>query len=933
MKPIGKDARPLRMFKAALFACVGVAAGFALGPTHSLAQSQPRVEPAEPPKPEGDSKPHNDQDPGAQPDADNDAPPDSESDAAPEALEPADMPDLEDSVLTLMGAEYLTDAERADLRVRHGVWEESDLTSPALRCAAALDRGAFTDASFAAPDAPPLARAESLLMLGKPADAITALTDDTSMRAARLRAEALVQLGKRNDAESVLLALVPRVREASQTDADETAEGVRAMLLLARLRGAEDPKVMGYEELLSITAHARDSLDRLNPNVALAEAMLLYEKGMLGECAEALESCLTLNPRCAEGWHLLGRLNAMTFSFEDADRIALRLDLLAGTSPTGDGEPGVSTWAALVRAHAKIRQNEGALAIAALEPALTAFPGNRELLAMQAAAAAVSFDFDRTDQLLAAYDTLSPNAPEAFIEAGKALADARQYDDAAKYLRTASERAPTWAEPLVELGLSELQAGRLTEAGAALDKALLLDRYHLRAKNSQTLLRELATYESVEGEHFIVRFKPGPDQALATEMLPVLERIYTRVTGNGPGGINHQPPGKTVVELYPNQRWFAVRIVGMPSLHTFAAATGPVIAMEAPRAGPGHLVGPYDWARVVQHEYTHTVTLSLTKNRLPHWFTEAGAVYLEDSPRDWNTVQLLTRAIETDCLFDFDTINVMFTRPRKPSDRAQAYAQGAWMYEYIIKQWGQEAPLKLMTLYATGVREPEAFQRVLSVSREQFLSDFQQWAHAQLIGWGMVAKEGQQTIAELLDHVEDAEPTPELIATWRETQPDNPFVLALAARQVTKKPRPEWTPDDIATLNAYAAARSVDPLPHRELAAYYLTNLGAAAGQGPSAAIPHLEYLDAREQNSPAFAIELARQYAAQANWPLALKKARRATQIAPYDGTIRESAATIALQAGDLAEAEEQVWALTLIEPDREVHKQRLAAIRKRRQ
>src|SRR6185436_13057722 len=123
-----------------------------------------------------------------------------------------------------------------------------------------------------------------------------------------------------------------------------------------------------------------------------------------------------------------------------------------------------------------------------------------------------------------------------------------------------------------------------------------------------------------------------------------------------------------------------------PQIHTIAAATGRCIAMETPRDGRGHL-GTYDWVRVVRHEFTHTVTLARTNNRIPHWFTEAAAVYLELSPRDYPTCQLLAGALDNDRLFDMTEINTAFVRPRRQSDRQQAYAQGHWMYEFILQQW------------------------------------------------------------------------------------------------------------------------------------------------------------------------------------------------------------------------------------------------------
>jgi tetratricopeptide (TPR) repeat protein len=269
----------------------------------------------------------------------------------------------------------------------------------------------------------------------------------------------------------------------------------------------------------------------------------------------------------------------------------------------------------------------------------------------------------------------------------------------------------------------------------------------------------------------------------------------------------------------------------------------------------------------------------------------------------------------------------MFARPRKPTDRTQAYMQGAWMYAYIIDRWGMEAPLELMDLYASGLREEAAFEKVLSTSREAFLSDFKSWFEGKLREWGMVARDGQKTLDQFVEEANVEELTPELLEHWRQQQPDNPFVLERIAKGISDHPGGA-TKADIPVLEAYAAARPVDPLPHKLLAALYLKG---QEDLSPQQAIPHLEYLDAREQNSPSFAAELARQYAAAGDWTKALPKIRRATQISPYDASLRELAARLSLQAGDRDLAESHIWALTLIEPDRAIHKQRLEAVRKK--
>jgi len=851
-------------------------------------------------------------------------------------IQPFPLPDLAPPITQLLDQAYLTEPERRDIRIRHGVWEAADLSDPASTARAALLIGALSDPALADPQANPLDRAEASIKRGNPRPALDLLTGIESLRAARLRAQALTDLGQTQLAIDALQPLIEQLTSREIVDADELVEGVRGLLIVTRLRGEGDRPGTDYRASLSMLAKARDQLDRLSWNATLAEAQLLYEKDNYREAGQALETTLRLNPSCADAWFLLGRITVDGFDFPQAESVAARLDTLA--------QPAVSPYAGMIRAAVRLRQNEGEAAEQQLAPVLASYPDMRPALALHAAAAAGRFDFDQAQRRLDAFDALSPQSPDAYLAVGKAMASARQYEEAARFLKVAADRAPNWPEPIIELGLSQLQAGNNDAAFDALEKAAGIDVFNVRAANSLTLLNDLRAYAWLESDHFIVRYKPGVDEVLAREMLEPLESIFTRVTGSQAGGIDHAPAHKTVVEVYPDHRTFGVRITGMPQLHTIAAATGPVIAMEAPREGPGHF-GTYNWARVVQHEYTHTVTLSRTKNRLPHWFTEASAVYLEDSPRDYNAIQLLTRAYETDTLFDLDTINIMFVRPKRPSDRSQAYAQGHWMYTFIVERFGQQKPLELMDVYATGVREAAAFQSILGVSREQFLAQFKVWAHQQLMTWGMAPTPQSPDLETLLaaqdqpapaDPAEAAasthEPDPEVIETWVTAHPGNPFVLEAAIRNRLFDNRGKPSAADIPLLEDYAIARPVDPLPHKLLATLYLEGAGADLGRGPEAAIEHLEYLDAREQNSAGFATELARQYAALGDLDKAAAKAQRATQIAPYDAPTREFAATIALRRKDYKAAERHISALTMIEPTRPIHQERLEALRKLR-
>jgi len=178
----------------------------------------------------------------------------------------------------------------------------------------------------------------------------------------------------------------------------------------------------------------------------------------------------------------------------------------------------------------------------------------------------------------------------------------------------------------------------------------------------------------------------------------------------------------------------------MPHFITIAAATGDVIALTPPRRGADQ-ANPFNWVNVLRHEYVHTVTLSQTKNRIPHWFTEACAVSQETTGRTWDTCRMLAHALtqprKNGGLFDYDQINWGFIRPQQPNDRSLAYAQSDWMLQFIAERWGHNAIVQLLERYREGVSDVAALQAVLNVDDKAFIKDFRAWATTQVAAWGL----------------------------------------------------------------------------------------------------------------------------------------------------------------------------------------------------
>ncbi len=842
-------------------------------------------------------------------------------------------PPLAPSVERLLEAPYLTDDERRELRLKHGLWTDEDLDTPARRAHAALVLGAIAHPALDHPEADAEDRAEALLLRGEPAEAIAALEGGSTVRAIRVRAESLAMLGRYDEADAAIEPVVDRMLRMRIDDADDVAEGVRALMLRAKIRGSEGAGGGDFRQMARILARVRDEQDRLSASARLVEAELLRDKHNNEEARAAAIEALRFNPRSARAYQILGEIAVDGFAFDGAQQIAAKLDRLARPEGVLAWDDAFSPMAGLVRARARLRQRDPEGAERALDPTLAALPAQREALALQAACAAVAFRYNSMERAIERYEQLSPGTPEALAEVGAALAEARQYDAAPEYLQRAIERLPNWSAPIIELGLLEVQSGRDERARRWLGRAIELDPFNVRASNSLKLVNDLAAFETIESEHFVVRFRPGVDGVLAREMLPVLETVHERVAGDGPRSIRHEPDQKTLIELMPDHAWFSVRITGMPQVHTMAAATGPVIAMEAPRDGRGQSMGPYDWPRVIQHEYTHTVTLSRTRNRIPHWFTEAAAVYLENAPRDEQTWRLLAAVHAGDRLFDLEKINIAFVRPELPTDRQQAYAQGHWMYQFIAETWGADAPLKLMDRYAVGEPEASAFETVLGITPVELLARFESWAAEDLIEHGMRLPEGVPTIPEMLDQERaDAEdpalvqPDEAFVDRWLAEHPEHPELLGLRAERLVDAGGGVLDAESVAALEAYAAARPVAESPHKQLARHFLV---AESDAVRARAIPHLEFLDAREQRSGAYAIELSRLYVWSGDWEPASAKAERATRISPYNAEYREFAARVAIKTGRLGDAERHLVALRELEPDRPIHEERLEALK----
>ena len=863
---------------------------------------------------------------------------------------PADL-GVTPAVQRAMDMPGLTEDERRDLRIRHGQWSDGDLDTPARRAEAMLRIWSLRHPALEDPAAPVELRAEAMLRAGRAADAVSLLVGCESTDGTLLRAQALAWLGRVEEAREAASSLERAVGEGA--DAATLVLAARAVMLLGTL---EEVDASRWRRAADWLGQARQ-LDRLDARIPALEGELLVARHNRKEGVPALQQALQLDPRSSVAWYQLGRAALDAFDFDSAGRAADAMRRLNPAHPLAD----------LLDAERLLLLEDVDGAEQVTRGLLERHPSMPEAMAMWVAVAARQWNRPEVERRLQSMDAAFPGQALGMLTAGRLLALHRQYEWSDRLLQQAIQRRPAWGAPRSELAQMLTQTGDDERTRVALAEAARLDPFDTRSAFSSWLMEEMAGYRTIETPHFRIRVKPGEDEVVAEAMPEALEAMHLEVTGR----FGHEPSHRTTIEVLPDHAFFGVRITGMPGIHTMAAATGPVIAMEVPRRGnPRKHLGTFDWLEVLRHEYTHTVTLSQTGNRIPHWLTEALAVRMETKPRSMETCELLARSLATGRLFTLDRIKWAFVRPLTPQDRPLGYAQGAWMVEFIEDRWGADRIPALLERYRQGDGEEAALRAVLGMGADAFFQAFLAWAGAQVRAWGM---DPSPPMEELVEGLRQADPSlreqagearldrldavartlaesagaasrvgepplegsrwpaarlpavqisDEQLDAWLAEHPDHPDLLELKVRRRLAA-QPQINDTTRAWLASYAKARPVDPMPDRELAAW-LVSQGRA-----DEALPNLQRLDAMEERDPAYAIEVARILRARGDTAGAMRSAEKAARVDGYDPATRELAAAIAIEAGELPTAMRHLEALQRLEPGQARHARRIERLR----
>ncbi|MEX0793565.1 MAG: tetratricopeptide repeat protein [Pirellulaceae bacterium] len=324
-------------------------------------------------------------------------------------------------------------------------------------------------------------------------------------------------------------------------------------------------------------------------------------------------------------------------------------------------------------------------------------------------------------------------APGEFFAALAAGCDiVRKYPQAVEYFREAKRHMPQLIHVHADLGMVQMRMGNEEEAKEVLEEAFKIDPFHVRVKNSLEVLDVLEKYETIETEHFLVRFDPEKDAVLAEYAAEFLEENVYPVVCESMG---YEPQEKTLIEIFNQARntsghgWFSARMVGLPYVGTVGACAGKMIAITSPQA----TARPFHWGNVLRHEFVHVVNLQQTDFNIPHWYTEALAVTYEsdDRPPDWD--EILARRLVDDNIFNLDTINHGFIRPADGEDWTLAYCQAYYYAKFLTENYGDDALRKLLAGYTAYETTPEILEKRFEVSQEDFERRYRKFLEHQVM--------------------------------------------------------------------------------------------------------------------------------------------------------------------------------------------------------
>jgi tetratricopeptide (TPR) repeat protein len=460
---------------------------------------------------------------------------------------------------------------------------------------------------------------------------------------------------------------------------------------------------------------------------------LIYVAGALEatdsfqEAGDVYKAAVKADPQNAEAWVAWGNLFARKFKESDAIanyREALKIDpkmpeahmglvrTLASTEPEeeeAEFKLAIEVNPRLPEAHLydatkQIESERYDKAMESVNKALAVNPQSADAFSVAATAYYLQGNTAEFNKYKEKVLSANPRYSKLYYTLAESAVSVRMYKQAVEFAREAIKINPKDWDSMTLLGINLQRIGQETEGTEVLEAAFAGDGYNTWAGNTLNLLDSFARgdFERFKTEHFEVKLHKKERAALEPLVKDLLEKAYRDLTAK----YNFTPQGPLSFEMFPDHGDFEVRAVGLTGLGALGVCFGNLFVMDSPSAKE---LDHFNWGSTLWHEFAHIITLQMTDNKVPRWFSEGLSVFEERKAYPgWGDDMKL--------------------------DNLKA-----------IK--GFPAIRNMLAQYKAGKTTEEVFKQALNVSLEAFDTDFLKWMDDRAAGidsaeYGKLLNEG-----------------------------------------------------------------------------------------------------------------------------------------------------------------------------------------------
>lgn len=617
----------------------------------------------------------------------------------------AQAPTLEDTLEELKKGNY---AEAITALNRLLTTNPNEVQAQAGLLRAYLETGKYKEAEDAArkfnsPEAK-LALAEVFAITGRYNEAIAEFErisrtakDTPKHRADLRRAELLVLTGKAEQAEPIFKSFIELYNSEKEKNAEDLTLITLALTYLEKYKDANDV-------ILEASSEDDEYIE-----AKLVGGELFTTKYNYAEAADFYKEALEINPNSARTFLGLAANKQIEGGEEMQQALAKALEI----------NPNY-VEAFTLRAMTRIDGENYADALQDLDAALKINPNSLDAHSLKAALFWLQDRKSDSDNEIKTVLGINPKYGKLYETLSHFATNTRRYAEGAEFSKRATELTPNLWDAHLSYGIALTRLGKITEGRAAIEESFKGDPFNVRAKNTLDLLDVLAEYPNTNRGSFLIRASEKETPSVTPYAGYLLDEAMQTLSTK----YKFTPRTPITVEIYENHEDFAVRTLGLPGLGALGVCFGQVVTLDSPSA---RKAGEFNWGSTLWHEFTHVISLQITDNRIPRWFSEGLSVYEERRARpgwgdDWNVMVL--KAFAEGRWFKIADLDGGFLRPKSPESVPLAYFEASQVCEFITEKYGFEKILEMLAKYKAGVKNMDALQQVLNTTPEDFDRNF-----------------------------------------------------------------------------------------------------------------------------------------------------------------------------------------------------------------